>query len=96
MKMEGMKMEGMKMEGMKMEGMKMSHDHGAMGKITSRRETRGMRADWFKGVKGLMTVLRVLPEDLYNRVMLSDENIQPGEIFEAIVKRSDQSKEKSS
>jgi len=37
-----------------------------------------------------MTVLRVLPEDLYNRVMLSDQHIKPGEIFEAIVKRSGQ------
>lgn len=72
----------------KMQGMKMSM--ATMKKISGRREVRGMRAGWFKGVKGLMTVLRVLPEDLYNRVMLSDENIQPGEIFEAIVKRSDQ------
>jgi len=92
MLMQGMKMGAMKMEDMKMEGMNMSHDHGAMEIITSRRETRGMRADWFKGVKGLMTVLRVLPEDLFNRVMLSDENIQPGEIFEAIVKGGYQSR----
>ncbi len=47
-----------------------------------------MRQGWSKGVKGLMTVLRVLPEDLYNRVMHSDEKIKPGEIFEAIVKRN--------
>lgn len=84
------------MQGMKMDGMKMSHNHGAIGKITSRRETRGMRAGWDMGVKGLMTVLRVLPDDLYNRVMLSDEDIQPGEIFDAIVKRSEQAKGKSS
>ena len=57
-------------------------------KIIRRREARGMRVGWAKGVKGLMTVLRVLPEDLYNRVMLSDEDIKPGEIFEALIKRS--------
>ena len=47
------------------------------------------------GVKGLMTVLRVLPEELYNRVMLSDEHIRPGEIFEAITKGSYQSRDRS-
>lgn len=73
----------------KMQGMKMSH--AEMMKIIHRRETRGMRAGWFKGVKGLMTVLRVLPEELYNRVMHSDEEIRPGEIFDAIVKGSYQS-----
>ncbi len=77
----------------KMQGMKMSM--ATMKKISGRRETRGMRAGWFKGVKGLMTVLRVLPEDLYNRVMLSDEDIQPGEIFDAIVKGNYQSREMS-
>jgi hypothetical protein len=35
------------------------------------------RREWFKGIKGLMTVLRVLPEDLYNRVMLSDQHSKP-------------------
>ena len=54
------------------------------------------RREWSQGVKGLMTVLRFLPEDLYDRVMLSDENIKPGEIFEAIVKRSDQRRARSS
>ncbi len=78
-----------------MQGMKMRHDHGASGPITSRRETRGMRAGWDMGVKGLMTVLRVLPEELYQRVMLSDEDIRPGEIFEAIVKGSYQSRDRS-
>ncbi len=86
----------MLMQGMKMEGMKTSHVPSTVGKITSRRETQGMRAGWEAGVKGLMTVLRVLPEDLYNRVMLSDENIQPGEIFEAIVKRSEQHRARAS
>jgi len=37
-----------------------------------------------------MTGLRALPEDLYPREMRSDEDIQPGEIFEALVQRSEQ------
>ncbi|MCY4612889.1 MAG: copper oxidase [Nitrospira sp.] len=70
----------------KMQGMNVNKA-GVM-KIIRRREARGMRVGWAKGVKGLMTVLRVLPEDLYNRVMLSNEDIKPGEIFEALIKRS--------
>lgn len=62
-------------------------------KIDGRRETKGMRKMWHMGVKGLMTVVRVLPEDLYDRVMHSDEKIEPGEIFEEIVKRRNEQKE---
>lgn len=40
-------------------------------------ETRGMREDWFAGVEGLMTVLRVLPPDLYDQVMSGEEGIEP-------------------
>jgi len=58
-----------------------------MSRINNRREARGMLPDWSQPVKGLTTVIRVLPEDLYNRVMLSDESIKPGEIFNAIVRR---------
>ena len=76
----------------KMQGMNMKMNKAGMMKIIRRREARGMRAGWSKGVKGLMTVLRVLPEDLYNRVMLSDEDIKPGEIFEALVKGRYQSR----
>lgn len=36
---------------------------------------------------GLMTAMRVLPDDLYHRVMETDEDIPPGEIFAEIVKR---------
>lgn len=48
------------------------------------REAQGMRPDWWKGVHGLMTVLRVLPEDLYDLVMNSNGHIADGEIFNAI------------
>jgi manganese oxidase len=72
------------MQGMMM-GQSMSEE--TMSRINNRREARGMLPDWSQPVKGLTTVIRVLPEDLYNRVMLSDESIKPGEIFNAIVGR---------
>ncbi|MEO7862086.1 MAG: multicopper oxidase domain-containing protein [Nitrospirales bacterium] len=68
----------------KMQGLEMSED--AMQTITRRCETRGMRKKWHEGVKGLMTVMRVLPEEFYDLVMHSDENIPPDAIFEAIAK----------
>lgn len=58
-----------------------------MKQLNARRETKGMRRMWHMGVKGLMTVIRVLPEDLYQRVMESDEKIEHGEIFDEIVRR---------
>ena len=45
--------------------------HGAMGdteemqKLLGRREVRGMRSGWHIGVQGLMTVVRVLPDELF-------------------------------
>ena len=41
-------------------------------------ETRGMRANWYTGVEGLMTVLRVLPRELYDQVMSGEGHIMPG------------------
>jgi hypothetical protein len=43
----------------------------------ARREARGMRRDW-SHVKGLTTIVRVLPPDLYNKVMTGDEPLPPG------------------
>ena len=87
MKMEGMKMEGMKMgehdnhkamasaadNASDDYSMKMSMEN--MQKITSRRETHGMRDGWYKGVKGLFTVLWVLPHDLYDKLTTTNEPI---------------------
>ena len=56
-------------------------------RVNSRRETRGMRPNWHEGVKGMMTVVRVLPEDLYELVMESDEPVKPGQIFNEIARR---------
>lgn len=73
-----------------MQGMMMTEEMqaDAMMKIMMRREARGMRKHWASGVHGLMTVLRVLPDDLYQKVMHSNEPLAPGEIFDTIVKRN--------
>lgn len=84
MKMEGMKMQGQadhkKMPEMKMDaasdyGMKMTMEE--MKKLTSRRETHGMRDGWYKGVHGLFTVLRVLPPALFDKLMTTNDPIPP-------------------
>ena len=69
----------------KMQGMSMSEDF--MRAIWNRREVQGMRANYAMSVKGLMTVLRVLPDDLYRLVMESDEKVEKGAIFSEIVRR---------
>jgi hypothetical protein len=69
----------------KMMGMEMSKDF--MAEIWDRREVQGMRATWPMSVHGLMTTFRVLPEDLYHRVMETDESIPKGAVFEEIVNR---------
>lgn len=69
----------------KMQGMNMSDEF--MRKVWAKREMRGMRANSPMSMKGLMTALRVLPEDLYHRVMETDEDIPKGDIFAEIVRR---------
>jgi len=68
-----------------MKGMSMSEDF--MKQIWSRREVQGMRANWPESVEGLMTTLRVLPKDLYHKVMETEEPIEKGGIFAEIVNR---------
>ena len=41
-------------------------------------QTRGMRRNWFVGVEALHTVLRVLPPDLYDKVMSGKGEVEPG------------------
>ena len=71
-----------------MQGMMMADEMKpeAMKKIHQRKETRGMRKDWPSGVHGLMTVLRVLPEEYYDLVMNSDKPVKHGEVFDAITR----------
>jgi FtsP/CotA-like multicopper oxidase with cupredoxin domain len=47
-------------------------------KKLNRPETRGMRKDWYKGVEGLMTVIRVLPPDLYEKVVSGKGEVEAG------------------
>jgi FtsP/CotA-like multicopper oxidase with cupredoxin domain len=69
----------------KMLGMHMSPE--SMQQIMAPREMKGMRQGVSMSMHGLMTAMRVLPDDLYHRVMETDEDIPPGEIFAEIVKR---------
>lgn len=69
----------------KMQGMNMSDEF--MQKVWSAREMKGMRATVAMSMHGLMTAMRVLPEDLYHRVMDTDEDIPKGEVFAEIVRR---------
>ncbi len=68
-----------------MKGMTMKPDF--LKTIWNRREVQGMRAMWPMSVMGLMTVLRVLPDDLYQIVMESDEPVEKGAVFAEIVRR---------
>ena len=63
-----------------------------MKRVMSRKEVRGMRKGWASGVHGLMTVLRVLPPELYDMVMIGDGDVPMGSVFDRIV-RGDYSKE---
>lgn len=49
-----------------------------MKKITKNPRTRGMRPMWPMGVMGLMTVVRVLPPDLYDKVVSGKGEVSPG------------------
>jgi len=49
-----------------------------MKKIAGRRETQGMADQWFKGSKGMMTIIRVLPDDLYTKITQTDQPIPVG------------------
>ncbi|TWT74044.1 multicopper oxidase domain-containing protein [Allorhodopirellula solitaria] len=68
-----------------MKGMQMSEEF--MKTIWNRKQVRGMRANYPMSVMGLMTVLRVLPEDLYEVVMGGEEDVEKGAVFAEIVRR---------
>ena len=56
--------------------------HGMMSpeqmKKVQTRLTRGMRRNWPMGTQAMMTVLRVLPDDLYEKVISGEGDIEPG------------------
>jgi len=47
-------------------------------KKINKPQTRGMRNPWFTGVEALMTVLRILPADLYDKVVSGKGEVAPG------------------
>ena len=86
-------MAGMDMGGGAMKGMDMARRNGLnadtkgtspyamdmswMGMIEGRREAAGMRSGWSMGVEGLMTVVRVLPPELFDKITQTNEPIPP-------------------
>jgi manganese oxidase len=68
-----------------MQGLDMSEEF--MKKIWANRAMHGMRASVPMSLMGLMTAMRVLPEDLYHKLMETDQEIPKGEIFAEIVRR---------
>ena len=56
----------------------MPMDAAGMKKIMGRKEVGGMRKGWMMGMMGMMTLFRVLPEDLYDKVMSGKSMSMPG------------------
>ena len=47
-------------------------------KKINKPQSRGMRPNWYAGVEALMTVLRVLPPELYDKVVSGKGEVEPG------------------
>jgi hypothetical protein len=47
-------------------------------KKLNKPETRGMRRNWFAAVEALHTIVRVLPPELYEKVVSGEGDIEPG------------------
>ena len=56
------------------QGMKGMEGMEGMDRIEGRPEALGMRPGWSMGVEGLFTVVRVLPPELYDKIMGSQEH----------------------
>lgn len=72
------------------QSMMLSHgmmSEAEMQQVINRREVRGMRPGWPMAMMGLMTTVRVLPDDLYDLVMHSEDSIAEGAIFDEIIRR---------
>ncbi len=65
----------------------LSMDMETMRRVWQPREMQGMRASAAMSMHGLMTSMRVLPADLFDRVINSNQKIEKGSIFAEIVKR---------
>jgi len=49
-----------------------------IAKIQANPRTRGMAPQWYMGVDGLFTVVRVLPHDLYEKLVSRKGEVMPG------------------
>lgn len=78
---------GEKVPGYPQKMLSMNMDMETMMRVWQPREMKGMRATAAMSMKGLMTSMRVMPADLFDRVMNSNETIEKGEIFSEIVRR---------
>jgi hypothetical protein len=47
-------------------------------KQLNKPETRGMRRNWYTGVEALHTIVRVLPPELYDKVVSGKGELEPG------------------
>jgi hypothetical protein len=47
-------------------------------KKLNKPETRGMRRNWFAGVEALHTIVRVLPPELYDKVVSGKGEVPAG------------------
>jgi FtsP/CotA-like multicopper oxidase with cupredoxin domain len=54
-------------------------------------ETRGMRSNWFLGVEAMMTVVRVLPDDLYEKVVSGQGEVPAGASVPPLPRRGGES-----
>lgn len=60
-----------------MQGMMERFDKAQLAKIYDKKEVNGMHEMWHMDIQGLMTVVRVLPPDLYDQVM-AGKKLPPG------------------
>ena len=56
--------------------------HGMVSEAELRQltkpQTRGMRRNWFEGIEALHTIVRVLPPELYDKVVSGKGEVEPG------------------
>src|SRR5262249_34355244 len=71
---QGKRVPGFPADMMDMHGMYSESD---VRKLT-KPETRGMRRNWFMGVEALHTIVRVLPPELYDKVVSGKGEVEPG------------------
>jgi manganese oxidase len=57
--------------------MPMTYSEADLKKL-NKPETRGMRRNWFHGIEALHTIVRVLPSELYEKVVAGKEDIPAG------------------